>query len=46
MNALESNHLARGVYREVKVVTNGHSHGKLVSHHDLRRLKLHLRHSD
>ena len=27
MSALESNHLARGVYREVKVVANGHSHG-------------------
>ena len=45
MNALESSHLARGVYREVKVVANGHSHGTLVSHHDLRRLKLYLRHN-
>jgi len=26
MTALESNHLARGVYREVKVLANGHSH--------------------
>jgi hypothetical protein len=27
MSALESNHRARGIYREVKVVSNGHSHG-------------------
>jgi len=26
MSALESNHRARGLYREVKVVANGHSH--------------------
>jgi hypothetical protein len=32
MIAMESNHLARGIYREVKVVANGHSHRTSVSY--------------
>lgn len=32
MTALESNHLAKGFYREVKVVANGHSHRTSVLH--------------
>jgi len=32
MTALESNHRARGVYREVKVIANGHSHGTPTSY--------------
>ena len=32
MSALESNHRARGIYREVKVVANGHSHRKSTSY--------------
>ena len=47
MSALESNHRARGVYREVKVVANGHSHGTsilfITTHVDS---KLHLHYSD
>jgi hypothetical protein len=32
MNALESNHRARGINREVKVIANGHQHGTSVLH--------------
>jgi len=32
MSALESNHRARGTYREVKVFANGHSHRKPTSY--------------
>jgi hypothetical protein len=32
MAALESSHRARGSYREVKVIANGHCHSKLVAH--------------
>jgi len=32
MGALESNHRARGIYREVKVFANGHSHRKPTSY--------------
>ena len=47
MTALESNHRARWVYREVKVVTNGHSYRTSVLHITIyRRFKLHFCLSD